>query len=77
MYTNYGVSSHYMLFCRKICFVAIYTLLRRENWSQKLCLWRTSDKYQVGTKEISGTVEKEEKGGRMEEPEMGVGILGH
>ena len=28
-------------------FVAIYALLRGENLSQKLCLWRKNDKYQV------------------------------
>ena len=30
----------FTLFCRKICFVAIYALLRGEKLSKKLCPWR-------------------------------------
>ena len=37
----------FTLFCREICFVAIYAFLRGEKLSQKLCPWRKNDKYQV------------------------------
>ena len=37
----------FTLFCRKICFVAIYALLRGEKLSKKLCPWRKKDKYDV------------------------------
>ena len=37
----------FTLFCREICFVAIYALWRGEKLSQKFCLWRKKDKYQV------------------------------
>ena len=37
----------FTLFCRKICFVAIYALLRGEKLSKKLCPWRKKDKYHV------------------------------
>ena len=37
----------FTLFCRKICFVAIYALLCGEKFNQKLCLWKRKDKYQV------------------------------
>ena len=37
----------FTLFCREICFVAIYALLRGEKLSQKLYLWRKNDKYEV------------------------------
>ena len=37
----------FTLFCREICFVAIYALLCGEKFNQKLCLWRKKDKYQV------------------------------
>ena len=37
----------FTLFCREICFVAIYALWRGEKLSQKCCLWRKKDKYQV------------------------------
>ena len=37
----------FTLFCREICFVAIYALLCGEKLNQKLCLWRKKDKYQV------------------------------
>ena len=47
--------SQFILFCCGICFVAmalfccgtIYALLRVEKFTQKLCLWRKKDKYQV------------------------------
>ena len=39
----------FTLFCREICFVAIYALLCGEKFNQKLCLWRKKDKYQVYT----------------------------
>ena len=35
------------LFCREICFVAIYALLYVQKLNQKLCSWRKKDKYQV------------------------------
>ena len=59
MFTIYGVLSHFTifcckiiflrftLFCREICFGTIYTLLRGDKMSQKLCLWRKKDKYEV------------------------------
>ena len=37
----------FTLFCREICFVAIYALWRGEKLGQKFCLWRKKDKYQV------------------------------
>ena len=37
----------FTLFCREICFVAIYAFLRGEKLSQKLCPWRKNDKYEV------------------------------
>ena len=56
----YALFSHFMLllgqkklflrftlFCREICFVTIYALLRGEKLSQKLYPWRKNDKYQV------------------------------
>ena len=47
----------FTLFCRKICFVAIYALLRGEKMSQKLCLWRKKDKYHVClTSKLNGNV---------------------
>ena len=39
----------FTLFCRKICFVAIYVLWRGEKLSQNFSLWRKKDKYQVWT----------------------------
>ena len=36
-----------MLFCCKICFVAIYALLSWKKIEPKLCLWRKKDKYEV------------------------------
>ena len=39
-----------MLFCREICFVEIYALLRGEILSQKLYPWRKNDKYEVWIK---------------------------
>ena len=37
----------FTLFCREICYVAIYALWRGEKLGQKFCLWRKKDKYQV------------------------------
>ena len=37
----------FTLFCREICFVEIYALLRGEKLSQKLYPWRKNDKYEV------------------------------
>ena len=37
----------FTLFCREICFVAIYALWRGEKLGQQFCLWRKKDKYQV------------------------------
>ena len=42
-----SVLLQFTLFCRKICFVAIYALLCGEILNQNLCLWRKKDKYQV------------------------------
>ena len=42
-----SVLLQFTLFCREICFVAIYALLCGEKFNQKLCLWRKKDKYQV------------------------------
>ena len=35
------------LFCREICFVAIYAFLCGKKFSPKLFMWRKNDKYQV------------------------------
>ena len=37
----------FTLFCREICFVAIYALWHGEKMGQRFCLWRKKDKYQV------------------------------
>ena len=37
----------FTLFCREISFGTIYALLRGEKFSQKVCLSRKNDKYQV------------------------------
>ena len=37
----------FTLFCREICYVAIYALLRGEKLSKKLSPWRKKDKYDV------------------------------
>ena len=42
-----SVLLQFTLFCREICFVAIYAFLCGEKVNQKLCLWRKKDKYQV------------------------------
>ena len=44
----------FTLFCRKICFVAIYALLRGEKLSKKLCPWRKKDKYDVCLQQFHG-----------------------
>ena len=41
------VLSWFTLFCRKICFVAIYAFLCGEKFNQRLRMWRKNDKYQV------------------------------
>ena len=63
MCTIFDVLLHFMLFCCKIshlcdlrCFVAksvmspFFVLWRGEKLSQKLCLWRKNDKYEVWKK---------------------------
>ena len=37
----------FTLFCREICFVAIYALLCGEKLNQTLRMWRKNDKYEV------------------------------
>ena len=42
----------FMLFCREICFVAIYTLLCGEKLNQKLCQWRKKTNIRYGLKQL-------------------------
>ena len=45
--TGVEKSEIYLICCYKICFVAIYALLRGEKLSQNLYRWRKNDKYEV------------------------------
>ena len=36
-----------LFFCDLCCFVGIYAVLGKERLSQKLCLWRKYEKYEV------------------------------
>ena len=49
-----SVLSQFTLFCREICFVAIYALLRGEKLSRRLYLWRkmTNIRYAWGGWEL-------------------------
>ena len=66
MCTVYGLLLHFMLllfakiiflqitlFCREICFVAIYAFLCGEKLSPKLYMWRKNDKYEVWANTLS------------------------
>ena len=46
------------LFCREICFVAIYALWRGEKLDPIFCLWRKKDKYQVWAVELRNWSER-------------------
>ena len=42
-----SICLRFTLFCRKICFVAIYAPSRGKKFCQKLYPWRKNDKYEV------------------------------